>query len=217
MLVELAAQGGLAAWVRGVAAAGYSPSMHAIGDEAVRIALDAIDEAEPFAPHLHARIEHAQHVAAPDLKRFRSRIASMQPLHKVDDAMYAARCLAAPQLAGMFAFQSLLEAGVMLAFGSDWPIVSCDPMSGMAAAITGRNGHGEIVAPRQNLRVEQALAAYTGGSARALRMSDAGMLREGFAGDCVVLDRNPFQSDWNDGPPRVLLTISGGEVVYDAR
>jgi hypothetical protein len=216
MLLELAAQGVLPDWARAVAAAGLSPSMHAIGDEAVRLALKVAEQVECEFPGPHVRIEHAQQIDAADIPRFRGRIASMQPLHKADDCRYVRRRLGDARLGGTFAFRRLLDAGAILAFGSDWPVVSPDPLRGVRAAVTGLTLDGEPFAPDQNLLVEEALAAYTRGAAAALGLADAGRLRPGCAGDLVMFDRDPFDADWAADPPRIALTVAGGEVVYDA-
>jgi predicted amidohydrolase YtcJ len=214
MLVELAAEGRLREWVELVTAHGFSPSIHAIGDEALRIALDALDRADPAC---RARIEHAQQVHLDDLPRFRDRIASMQPLHRADDGRYLPRCLGGHRLNGAFAFRRLLDAGAKLAFGSDWPVVSLDPLAGIRAAVTGLTLAGDVFGADQNLTVDEALRAYTAGAAYALGLDDAGALRPGAVGDLVIFDRDPFEADWSQRPPQVVMTVAGGDVVHDAR
>lgn len=213
LLVELAADGTLLDWAKGVAAAGLSPSMHAIGDEAARIALDILDG---VGEKCRARIEHAQQIDRADLPRFHRRIASMQPLHKADDCRYVRSRLGDDRLASTFAFRRLLEAGAVLAFGSDWPVVSCDPLLGIRTAVTGLTLDGKVFGGDQNLTVEESLRAYTRDAAFCLQMDDAGVLAEGKVGDLVMFDRDPFVADWGDAPPRVVMTVCGGRVVYDA-
>jgi hypothetical protein len=217
MLLELAADGTLAAWAEAVAAEGLSPAIHAIGDEAARLALDALQPLRdrPGAPP--GRVEHAQQVDPSDIGRFGGLVASMQPLHRADDGRFVRARLGERRLAGTFAFRRLLEAGAILAFGSDWPVVSCDPMLGIRAAVTGLTLAGKTFAPDRCLTVEEALTAYTRGSARALHLPDAGRLAPGCFGDLVVFDLDPFTADWGRRPPRVVLTVVGGRVVYDAR
>jgi predicted amidohydrolase YtcJ len=223
MLVELAADGLLEHWMRDVIENGFSPSMHAIGDEAARLALDAIEKTElasslPLSDFSIApRIEHAQQIDPADIARFRGRIASMQPLHKADDCRYVRKRMGDERIAGTFAFRSLLQAGAHLAFGSDWPVVSPDPMLGMRAAITGLTLDNEVFAPEQNLSPQQALRAYTADAAAALGLADAGVLAPHALADLVMLDRDPLTADWVNAPPTVLQTIVGGEVVYDAQ
>lgn len=213
MLVELAADGHLLEWARQVAGAGLSPSMHAIGDEAVRLALDVLDEIDP---RTRPRIEHAQQIDLNDIPRFRSRIASMQPLHKADDCRYVSRRLRADRLRGTFPFQSLKHAGAILAFGSDWPVVSCDPLLGIRTAVTGLTFDEQIFGAEQNLGVEEAMFAYTRDAAFSLGMDEAGVLAPGKLADLVMFDRDPFSADWVHAQPRVLMTVAGGSIVYDA-
>jgi predicted amidohydrolase YtcJ len=218
MLVELALSGQLNDWICHVARDNLSPSMHAIGDEAARVALDAIDSIpQSQREYVRPRIEQAQQIAPEDIARFRGRIASMQPLHKADDCRYVKRRLGAKRMAGTFAFRALKNAGAVLAFGSDWPVVSCDPMLGIRAAVTGLTFDGEVAGADQNLTIEEALRAYTVDAAFALGMDDAGVLRPGALGDLVVFDRDPFQSNWISTPPRIELTVVNGQVVYDGR
>lgn len=214
LFIESADDGQLRRWAQTVAEAGLSPAVHAIGDEAVRLALDAIDDVDRA---IRPRIEHAQHIDATDFRRFRGRIASMQPLHKADDGRYVRRRLGDKRLAGTFAFRRLLDAGARLAFGSDWPVVSCDPRLGIRTAVTGLTFDGDIFAAEQNLTVAEALRAYTVDAAYALGLDEAGQLRPGALGDMVMFDRDPFQADWAGDPPRVVMTIVGGQVVHDAR
>jgi predicted amidohydrolase YtcJ len=220
LLVELAARGRLNEWAAAVVRAGLSPSMHAIGDEAVRLALDAAAAAESAGAKasngMRPRIEHAQHVDASDVPRFRDRIASMQPLHKADDGRIIEQRLGRERSRGAFAFRSLRDAGAMLAFGSDWPVVSCDPLLGMRSAITGLTVDDQPFNVQENLTPEEALIAYTVDAALTLNMRDAGMLRVGALADCVMFDIDPFTADWIRRPPRVILTIVGGEAVFDA-
>lgn len=200
-------------WVAAVAEAGLSPSMHAIGDEAARVALDV---AESLGRSCRTRIEHAQQLHRSDIARFKDRIASMQPLHKADDGRYAERRVGQERLAGTFAFRKLLNAGAVLAFGSDWPVVSCDPMLGIRAAVTGLTLDEVVFLPEENLTVEEAMRAYTKDAAFVLGMNDTGVIREGAMGDLVVFDADPFAADWKNAPPSVALTVVGGEIVHEA-
>jgi len=227
LLVELAANGTLNEWAHEVARRGYSPCIHAIGDEAARLAIDAVDDVRDAMP----RIEHAQQLDDAEIGRFgaahatgrngathvRGLIASMQPLHKADDCRYAAARVGPERVRGTFAFRRLLDAGAVLAFGSDWPVVSCDPMLGIRAAVTGLTNDGQPFGTDQNLTVEEALTAYTRNAAYSLRLDQAGVLREGMLGDMVMLDRDPFFIDWETEWPRVVMTVANGQVVHDAR
>ena len=213
MFVELAARGVLDKWARAVVAAGLSPSMHAIGDEAARMALGVIDQ---IGTESRPRVEHAQQIDAADIARFHGRIASMQPLHKADDCQYVHKRLRGDRFAGTFAFRKLRNAGAILAFGSDWPVVSPDPALGMKTAITGKLMNGNTFGTQENLTMEQTLHAYTRDAAFALGLDDAAVLRRGAPGDLVIWDRDLFSNDWNRELPRVSKTIVGGRIVYDA-
>jgi hypothetical protein len=217
-LVDIAADGRLDEWAGAVSAAGLSPSMHAIGDAAVRIALDAHERVQRRHPHAPApRIEHVQHVAPEDLPRLRGVIASMQPLHRALDARVAATRLGSARCAGTFAFRSILRCGGLLAFGSDWPVAALDPIAGMRAAITGLSVEGAPFEPQERLRPAEALRAYTAGAASALGMHGHGAIEPGSAGDLTILDADPLGCDWVRRPPRVVMTIVGGAIVWDAR
>jgi predicted amidohydrolase YtcJ len=210
LLVELAERGVLLDWIRLVRAAGLSPSMHAIGDEAARIALDAIEQSdEPNAPP--ARVEHAQTLARSDIARFAGRFASMQPLHKAYDARSAATRLGPERMDRFFPFRSLRHAGARIAFGSDWPIVSPDPILGLAAAITGLDVNGQPCRVEENLGVHEALLAYTRDAAACLGIH-AGALTPGALADVTVLDANPYACDWVRRRPRVVMTVMGGRI-----
>ena len=198
-------------WAREVLAAGFSPAVHAIGDAALRAALDAI---APEDPALVARYEHCQTLDGADLPRMAGRIASMQPLHKADDARIAPARLGEARMGSFFRFRDLERAGARLAFGSDWPIVSCCPMLGVRAAVTGLDLDGRPCRTDQNLTVEEALRAYTAGAADALRAPGIGRIAPGAHADLCVLADDPFACDWSRSLPRVAATVLGGRLVH---
>lgn len=216
LFVELAERGLLNAWALRVADAGLSPSMHAIGDEAARAALDALEACAARHPAIAVRIEHAQTIAPEDVPRFRGRFASMQPLHKAHDARSAASRLGARRMDRFFPFRALLDHGARLAFGSDWPIVSADPIAGMAAAITGRDLDGRVVRAEENIGPEAALRAYTSEASACLGLRGAGAIRVGALADLTVLDRDPLECNWDHERPQVLATLMGGRPTYVA-
>lgn len=214
-LLEHALDDTLEAWMSEVIAAGYSPSVHAIGDRALARVLHAATHTDPA---YRVRFEHAQ-IAHPDsLPSFEGRIVSMQPYHKATDAPLARTRLGSHRSNRLFLFRDFLKAHAHLAFGSDWPIVTADPLEGMRAAITGLALDGNTYETRQNLTPSEALAAYTTGAAQCLGMSDqVGRLAPGRLADFVALDRDPFACDWMDEAPQVVMTVVGGVVQYDAR
>ncbi|MEE2681472.1 MAG: amidohydrolase [Planctomycetota bacterium] len=211
MLIELAEQGLLGEWIRFVHASGYSPSMHAIGDRALRLALDVADTL-PTEARDRVRFEHAQTVHPEDLSRMEGRFASMQPLHRTLDAPVAEARLGPERLGHFYPLKSLEQVGARLAFGSDWPIVDCDPFEGIRAAVTGCGvGTSEV------LGIDTALTGYTT-EARACLGLDGGTISPGAPADLVLLDRDPRALDWSrDEAPTVLSTIVGGRIVHDLR
>jgi len=198
-------------WARAVVSAGFSPAVHAIGDAALRAALDAF---EPEDPQRIARCEHCQTLDDADLPRMRGRIASMQPLHKADDARIARARLGGARMRSFFRFRDLLRAGARLSFGSDWPIVSCDPRLGIRAAVTALDLDGTPCMPDQALTVEECLHAYTSGAADALRAPDIGRIALGAHADLCVFADDPFACDWPAALPAVAATVLGGRVVH---
>jgi predicted amidohydrolase YtcJ len=177
--------------------------LHAIGDGAVRRALDALATHRAAWRFWRPRIEHAQCVDPQDMRRFARGgvIASMQPIHAVADRELADRYW--PNVIGhSYAWAELERAGVMLAFGSDAPVETADPMLGIDAATSWRRRakwHPELALSRAS-----ALRAYTSGAAFAVGMEgDLGELRAGMLCDMTVVD---------DG--QVVATVVGGRVSW---
>lgn len=177
--------------------------LHAIGDGAVRRALDALEPLAGAWSHWRPRIEHAQIVAAADRQRFGEAgvIASMQPIHAVSDRPLADREWGA-RCADAYAWGALARAGARLAFGSDAPVEDADPLLGLDAA-TGWRGRADWY-PELALTRPAALAAYTTGAAFAIGLeSRLGRLRRSFLCDLTLVE---------DG--RVTATVVGGEVIW---
>lgn len=176
-----------------VSGAGAQICIHAIGDRAVSMALDLHRD----FPSRRPRIEHAQHLAPGDFERFAQlgAIASVQPYHAIDDGRWAESRIA-DRARRAFAFRSLLDAGVKLALGTDWPVAPLDPLLTVYAAVTratldGLNPGGWI--PEQRLTVEEALSAYTSGSAFAeFQEEGKGTLLPGHVADFAILSEDPF-------------------------
>ncbi|MGI9014944.1 MAG: amidohydrolase [Phycisphaerales bacterium] len=205
-------------WIHEVASRGWQPAMHAIGDAAFRRALDAIATLDAdVRRHVRPRIEHAQQIDQQDLLRLKAldgMMLSMQPLHRADDGRYLERRVGSERLMGSFACVSLLDHGAVIAFGSDWPIVSCNPIKGMHAAITGRTLDDTIFQPQENITPLDAIRGWTKVAAHALHAEKfIGTLELGKAGDVVLLDRDPCSIDWNDEQPSVVATVAAGVIV----
>lgn len=177
---------------------GWSLALHAIGDAAVRAALDAFAAwpAEARA-RLRPRIEHAQLVAAADVPRFAALgvIASMQPSHCVADRRLARARWGARDARDGYAWRRLLTAGAPLAFGSDAPVEPLDPRAGLAAAVLGGDpdAHARGATPDRALTLEQAFVASTRGGAHAARVEERlGVLAAGYAADFVLWEDDPW-------------------------
>ncbi len=216
----------LYAQVQGADAAGLQVMVHAIGDRANTLLLDAFERAirQNGARDRRFRIEHAQHLAPADIPRFAALgvIPSMQPYHAIDDGRWADAVIGRERSRTTYAFRSLLDARAPLAFGSDWFVAPPSPLEGIYAAVTrrtldDRNPGGWV--PEQRITVEEALRAYTASAAYAsFEEALKGTLEPGKLADLVVIDR-----DLRTVPPatlrdaRVVMTVVGGRVVYERR
>lgn len=205
--------------IRQAAEGGLALAVHAIGDRANRLVLDALAALPPEnRARLRHRIEHVQLLHPDDVGRPAALgvVASMQPIHAVQDAPMADRYWGPARCATAYAWRSLLDAGTVLAFGSDCPVESPDPFLGIHAAVTRSrpDGYGgpEGWIPSQRITVEEAVRAYTWGAAWAAGMEDRlGTLTPGKWADLVVLDRDIFTADPSLIPQtRVLGTMVGG-------
>lgn len=203
--------------------AGLQLAIHAIGDRANDAILGMFEEAirENGSRDRRFRIEHAQHLRPADMARFARLgvIASMQPYHAIDDGRWAEKKIGAQRAKGTYAFRSLLDAGVTLAFGSDWFVAPIDPILGIYAAVTrqtldGKHPQGWV--PEQKIRVEEALRAYTWGAAYAsFEEADKGSLEVGKLADVAVLSQDLFAIPAERiRDVRVVLTVMDGKVVY---
>jgi len=209
--------------------AGFQLGFHAIGDRAVQMALDAFAEAERDARKrgqvpaqgFRFRVEHAQVTTPEQVKRFHELgvIASMQPNHLLTDMRWVESRLGKERLAHSYAWKEFLDAGVPLAFGTDYPVEPITPFRGLYAAVTRRSEDGQQeYFPDQRLTIEQATAAYTAGSAYAeFAEHYKGLLQPGMLADLVVLDRDITRVE----PAailktQVLRTIVGGRTVYES-
>src|SRR5690606_13749715 len=177
----------------GADAAGLQLAVHAIGDKANATVLDMFAKVahRNGAHDRRLRIEHAQHLRAEDITRFAAQdmIASMQPYHAIDDGRWAEKRIGAERAEGTYAFRSLLDAGVVLAFGSDWFVAPMEPLLGIHAAVTRRTldgAHPGGWVPGQKISVAEAVRAFTAGSAYAERQDAIkGTLEPGKLADLV--------------------------------
>ena len=213
--------------------AGFQIGFHAIGDKAVQMALDAFAEAEKAAKEqkikaanggddYRLRVEHAQVTTLAQIARFKELkvIASMQPSHVLTDMRWAQDRLGPKRAATSYAWAAFLNKGVTLAFGTDCPVEPVSPFRGLYAAITRKSEDGKKeYFPEQKITIEQALTAYTTGSAFAeFEEKEKGKLIPGMLADFVVLDRDPTASSPEKLlATKVLRTVVGGKTVYEAK
>jgi predicted amidohydrolase YtcJ len=206
------------------ARAGFQMGFHAIGDRAVEMALNAFSAAEQVIPpgDLRYRIEHSQVVSAGDFARYKQLgvIASMQPNHLLSDMAWAGQRLGPDRSQYAYAWKSFLDAGVPLAYGTDYPVEPITPFRGVYCSVTRMNEAGTMTFhPEQKLTMPQTLYAYTQGPAYAeFAEGWKGRLAPGYAADFVVLDR-----DLTTIAPheilgtQVLRTVVAGKTVYESR
>ena len=213
--------------------AGFQLGFHAIGDKGVQMALDAFAEAEKAAREqkvkaanggndFRLRIEHAQVTTPAQIARFKELkvIASMQPSHVLTDMRWVLDRLGPKRAATSYAWAAFLNQGVTLAFGTDYPVEPIAPLRGLYAAVTRKSEDGkQEFFSEQKLTMDQAIAAYTSGSAFAeFEEKEKGRLAPGMLADFVVLDRDLTASvPAKILTTRVLRTIVGGKTVYQAQ
>ena len=213
--------------VAALAQAGFDVHVHAIGDHAVRAALDAFEHA---AGAVEARprhqIAHLQVIHPDDVPRFRRLgvVALFQPLWAFADSYIVDLtwpALGEERSGWVYPMGSVHRAGGTLAFGSDWSVSSLDPLEGIEVAVTRRDPDGggrPAMQPDQALDLPTAIAAYTAGAAFANRLEETtGSIETGKAADLVVLAEDLFAlPPERIGEARALMTLIGGEVVYRA-
>ena len=210
---------------RGADAAGIQLAVHAIGDRANAEMLDIFARVGGQDPASHRfRIEHAQHLRPQDFARFAKLgvIASMQPYHAIDDGRWVEKRIGHERSASSYAWRSMLDAGAHLAFGTDWPVAPLNPLLGIYAAVTratldGKHPGGWF--PEQRLTFDEALRAYTLGSAyAAFEEKEKGTISPGKLADLVVLSDNLFSiAPEKIKDAHVTMTVVGGTVVYEAK
>ncbi len=202
--------------------------VHAIGDEANAILLDILDTLEQVngSRERRFRLVHAQVIAQQDFDRFAGKrvVAEVQPYHVTDDMRWMEERIGYERCKGAYAFKTLQEHDCHLSFGSDWPGTNAsyypiNPLMGIYAAVTRQTVNGEPENgwfPEQKISLEEALKAYTHGSAfGAFEEHIKGTMEVGKLADICVLDTDLFKTApkaWLDA--KVVYTILGGEVVY---
>ena len=222
---EMYPEGEMLKRVREADRAGLHVMIHAIGDRANDLILSIYEQVarEDGNRDRRFRIEHAQHLRPEDIVRFaRDKvIASMQPYHAIDDGRWAEKRIGKERAKTTYAFRSLLDSGAVLAFGTDWTVAPLDPMLSVYAAVTRRTLDGKSPngwVPEQKITVEEAIRAYTVGSAFAeFQDGVKGTIAPGKLADLVILTRDIFKIDPNEiENVKVVLTVMNGQIVYSA-
>jgi predicted amidohydrolase YtcJ len=202
-------------------AAGMQVAIHAIGDLAIELSLDAIEKAQAAIPRVgRHRIIHCQ-IMRPELfPRFvqLGAVAEIQPKFVTTDLRWADRRVGPERAQSAYAWKTFLQAGVAVAAGSDCPVEPIAPLLGLYAAVNRQDLEGRPAGgwkPEQKLTVDEALHAFTTGAAyAAFEESVKGTLAPGMLADLVVLDADPYRVP---GPSlkdlKVQMTIIGGKVV----
>jgi predicted amidohydrolase YtcJ len=209
------------------AKAGFQTGIHAIGDRANRQVMDVFERVlreVPGARGLRMRIEHAQILDATEIPRFARLgvIASMQPTHATSDMPWAAARVGNARIEeGAYVWRKLLDAGAVIASGSDFPVEDANPMLGFYAAITRQDAAGNPRGgwmPRERMTREEALASFTRQAAFASHAETlTGSIESGKLADLLVLSRDIMRVTPREIlPTTVRQTIVAGEIVYQA-
>jgi len=205
---------------------GFQVNIHAIGDRGNRIALDAIEWALGLVPRANHRfrIEHAQVVSPEDIPRFAKLgvIPSMQPTHQTSDMGWAETRVGPQRIRGAYAWRSLLNTGVIIPSGTDFPVEEVNPLLTFHAAVTRQDPNNLPPGgwyPEQKMTREEALQSMTIWAAYAgFQESVLGSLTPGKFADFVVLDRDIMRiPDTEILGTRVVSTWIGGKRVYEAK
>jgi predicted amidohydrolase YtcJ len=214
----------MAGYIRAAHDKGFAANVHAIGDAANRTVLDAFEAAKADSDAtFNDRIEHAQVVALEDIPRFKALdvVASFQPTHATSDMNMAEDRVGSERILGAYAWQRMLDAGVKMAAGSDFPVEKPEMFDGLFAAVTRQSKDGMPPNgwfPDQALTREQTLAAFTIWATESVGQGDRiGELTPGMRADFIMIDRDyfeiPAEQIWQI---KTLGTWVGGRKVYTA-
>lgn len=204
--------------------AGFQLAVHAIGDRANAMVLDAFEKAAAARsrPDRRFRIEHAQVVRRADLPRYAALrvVASIQPSHCIDDMRWAPKRIGVERCKMAYNFKSFLDASIPVAFGTDWYVEPLDPRLGLYAAVTRETVEGgpkDGFLPEERIPLDVAIDLYTRGSAYAEFADDRkGTLEPGKLADLAIFAQDLFKLE----PRQILttpvdLTMVGGRVVFE--
>lgn len=223
LATDILQDGRLEQWATSADSARLQLCIHAIGDSANSLILDMYGRIAKKNPKWDRRfrIEHAQHIAPNDFKRFAELgvIASVQPYHAIDDGRWAEKRIGHERCKTSYAFKTFLDNGVKLCFGSDWTVAPLNPLLGIYAAVTrrttdGKNPNGWF--PEQKISVKEAIECYTINNAyAAFEENKKGSITVGKFADFVVLSDDILTIDPVKIPDsKVEMTVLGGKIVY---
>lgn len=209
--------------VREAHRAGWQLALHAIGDRAVDVALDLIEEAQRHEHRWQSRhrIEHCGLVRPDQLPRLAalSVTAVIQPAFLTEFGDDYANVLGPERAVWLYRGRSFLEHGIAVAGSSDRPVTDGNPFVAMAFMVSRQTSSGQVIGAGEAVTVEEAFHAYTVGAARACHVEhELGSLRPGSLADLMVLDRDPFTAPAEElAQTGVDATLLGGELVHDRR
>lgn len=207
--------GTLTASVDAAVAGGWQTAIHAIGDAGIGAVLDAYEAAQQRHPGEHRlRVEHTQVIAAKDIPRMVATraVASMQPTHATSDMPWAEARVGKARIAGAYAWRTMLDQKIPLAFGSDFPVEEVSPLLGLHAAVARTDPKGQPAGgwyPEQKMTLDEAVAAFTTGAAYAA-------FAEGTYGqraDITIFDGKLEPATILER--KAIMTIVGGEIVFE--
>lgn len=202
---------------------GWQAAIHAIGDNANRMALNALSDKRALSKSNRNRVEHAQIINMEDISIFSKEhiIASMQPTHATSDKNMAEDRVGKDRIKGAYAWQTLSKDGVMIASGSDFPVELANPFFGIHAAVTRQDRNNQPLKgwiPSERLTLEQTLASFTINAAYTNRKDDKlGSLESGKWADFILVDQDIFEINPQDiWRTKVLQTWVAGKKIFDA-
>ena len=199
--------------------------VHAIGDRAVSATLDVVEKIEKENPAWDRRfhIEHSQHLRPGDIQRFAKLgvIASVQPTHLMEDGNWAEKRIGKERLKYMHPYNSFLKAGVKVAFGTDFPVVTLNPLVGLYMAVTRRTSDGKNpkgLEPQEKISIEDAIKCYTiNGAYAEFQENKKGSIEPGKLADLIVLNQDILTIDpVKIKDVKIDMTVLGGKIIYNA-
>ena len=205
---------------------GISVRVHSIGDQAIHVLLDIFEEAVErygYKENVQHTLEHLENFQPEDIERMAKLrvLPSVQPSHMMIDPEGVELDLGTERMRHMWPFRRLLDTGSILAFGTDNPDADLNPIPGIYNAVTRQSAeNGEPKGgwiPEERISLEEALSAYTYGSACACRRQDeVGLLEPGKLADITILDMDPFDGELERIlEASVLMTIMNGNIVFE--